>query len=295
MRALPYRPISCIQSTRVRGLALVMGLLATAACESSIAPVVRTLVVAHRGFAAEYPENTLVALLAAEAAGADMVEVDVHRSRDGVAMVIHDPTLERTTNGTGLVSDRTAAELGGLDAGGWYDPAFAGEPVPTLEAVLRHLAGGGVRVLIEVKADAQGQPYPGFEAEVVRVLRETRTLSKVAIDSYYPEILTRFAALVPELPLAYDPSAAEYAEAEGGPAELLPLAALRRRANILSLDQEYVDAEMVAAALRRGVPLWAWGVRHDARLEQLARWGVEAVLTPDPAWARAVIDRSALP
>ena len=93
-------------------------------------------VVAHRGASAAAPENTLAAMRRAAEMGARWAECDVRLSADGVPVVIHDGTLDRTTDGRGALAAHTAAELARLDAGSWRDAAFAGEPVPTLAALL---------------------------------------------------------------------------------------------------------------------------------------------------------------
>ena len=110
-------------------------------------------IMAHRGYRARYPENTLVAFQAALDAGVQMIELDVALSRDRKLVVIHDATLERTTNGEGAVSDHTLAQLKQLDAGGWFHPRFAGEHLPELSEVL-DLADGQVLINIEIKPHA---------------------------------------------------------------------------------------------------------------------------------------------
>jgi len=110
----------------------------------------KPLVVGHRGWLDQYPENTIPSLRAALDLGVDALEFDLHLSRDGHIVVIHDATLERTTDGSGRVSDRSLAELRRLDAGGWFAPRFAGERIPTLEEVL-DLAPPGVLLYAEVK------------------------------------------------------------------------------------------------------------------------------------------------
>src|SRR3990172_9877913 len=94
------------------------------------------VVIAHRGASGSCPENTLAAFRRAAALGADMIELDVQLTRDGEVVVIHDWTLDRTTSGTGPVRACSLAELRRLDAGAWFDAAFAGERVPTLGEVL---------------------------------------------------------------------------------------------------------------------------------------------------------------
>ena len=107
--------------------------------------------VCHRGANRIAPENTLAAARAAFDLGAAFVEIDVRTTADGELAVIHDPTVDRTTNGTGLVAHKTMAQLAALDAGSWFDPAFAGEPVPRLDAMLS-LARGRGGLYVEIKA-----------------------------------------------------------------------------------------------------------------------------------------------
>lgn len=96
----------------------------------------RFLISGHRGYSRKYPENTLLSFQAAIELGVDMLELDLHLSADGVVMIMHDNTLERTTNGTGLLRDKTCAELKELDAGGWKAKYFEGLKIPTFEEVL---------------------------------------------------------------------------------------------------------------------------------------------------------------
>ena len=101
----------------------------------------RPWVVAHRGYRGSYPENTLVAFEAAIRANTDMIELDVSLTRDRIPVVIHDNTLDRTTNGSGPVSEHTLAELKELDAGSWFSTKFSGEAIPTLEELLMSVKG----------------------------------------------------------------------------------------------------------------------------------------------------------
>jgi glycerophosphoryl diester phosphodiesterase len=108
-------------------------------------------IIAHRGYSAVAPENTLAALEAALQARADAVEFDVHVSDDGVPFLFHDDTLRRTTNGRGSVAGHTMAALKRLDAGAWFAPEFAGEPIPTLDEALALCRGRCGRVYPELK------------------------------------------------------------------------------------------------------------------------------------------------
>ena len=106
--------------------------------------------IAHRGASGTAPENTLPAIDSALAAGVDYIEIDVHLSLDGKVIVIHDATVDRTTNGTGKVQKLTAEYIQSLDAGSWFGEPFIGVKVPTLEEVIRHI-DGKVKLLIEIK------------------------------------------------------------------------------------------------------------------------------------------------
>ncbi|MEE1942177.1 glycerophosphodiester phosphodiesterase family protein [Streptomyces sp. TRM 70361] len=139
--------------------------------------------VAHRGASAYAPENTLAAVDAAHELGVEWVENDVQRTRDGELVVLHDDGLARTTDVEEVFPDRapwkvadfTAAEIARLDAGSWFAPRYAGEPVPTLRQFLRRVEDNGQRLLLEIK---KPELYPGIEADVLRQLREEGWLDR---------------------------------------------------------------------------------------------------------------------
>lgn len=145
-------------------------------------------VIAHRGASRDAPENTLAAVDAAHRRGLIWVENDVQRSKDGRLVVLHDATLERTTDAAKVfpgrapwrVGDFTAAEIARLDAGSWFGGRFAGERVPTLAAYLRRLERNGQRLLLEIKAP---EKYPGIEAQVLRELRVAGWLDRAHVRS----------------------------------------------------------------------------------------------------------------
>lgn len=160
---------------------------------------------AHRGHSAAFPENTLPAFEAAVAAGADGVELDVTLSADGRLVVIHDATLDRTTDGHGPVSALPWGELAGLDAGAWFGPQFAGVRLPLLEEVLEAV-GRRVLVNIEIKPEAACVPAwaPGVEPvehQVAALVRRMGLLRRVVVSSFNYQILITLRSLDAELPL----------------------------------------------------------------------------------------------
>jgi glycerophosphoryl diester phosphodiesterase len=159
-------------------------------------------VIAHRGDSAARPENTLAAFAAALEAGADVIELDVQLTRDRHAVVIHDPTLERTTSGRGAVADLSLAELRTLSAGypERFGAAFADQRVPTLLEALAFLHERA-RVVIEIKHESAGGPLEeGVEAQTLAAVHRTGTQADVALLSFDTGILTRCRALDPQVP-----------------------------------------------------------------------------------------------
>jgi glycerophosphoryl diester phosphodiesterase len=150
-------------------------------------------IIGHRGARNLWPENSLAGFRRTAALGIDGVEFDVHATRDGGIAVIHDPTLERTTMGSGLVSAHTADELRAIplrDGGG--------ETVSTLDAVLDVFRSSPLDLQIEIKTDAFGTPYPGLEAQVIDMIRRRAMGDRIVFNSFIPSILERIRSLWPE-------------------------------------------------------------------------------------------------
>ena len=143
------------------------------------------LFIAHRGISARYPENTLAAFNGAIDAGAHMIELDVCLSKDRHLVVIHDETVDRTTNGTGAVKALTLDQLIRLDAGSWFDPRFNTERLPTLAQVL-DAVNGRLMVNIEIKPEAfeADGPPDAVERQVLDLVREKNMLDEVIVSSF---------------------------------------------------------------------------------------------------------------
>jgi glycerophosphoryl diester phosphodiesterase len=147
--------------------------------------------VCHRGASLIAPENTFAAADAALDKGAHLIELDVRESADGVLYVLHDQTLDRTTDGTGPIHYRTTAEIDALDAGRWFGPEFEGQRVPRLDAYLDHLHSHGVGAYVEIK---------WCNAETcAAILRETGMIDACFGFSFKPEMRTAMRAAAPDL------------------------------------------------------------------------------------------------
>lgn len=155
---------------------------------------------AHRGASGTFPENTLAAF--EEAARLDIhgVEFDVHLTKDGELVVIHDETIDRTSNGVGYVKDLTLAELRAFDYGSWFGSEFAGQKIPTLEEVLAVFQQTTHHINIELKSDIF--PYEGMGEKVLHVIEKMGMAERVVISSFDHEAVHDFKKLAPHIEVA---------------------------------------------------------------------------------------------
>lgn len=158
--------------------------------------------IAHRGYSSRFPENTLAAFRGAVDAGAQMIELDVTLSKDRHLIVIHDTTVDRTTDGSGTVGTLTLAQLARLDAGSWFDPRFKGERLPTLGQVLDAVKGR-VMVNIEIKPEAfePDGPPDSIERQVLALVREKAMGDDVLVSSFDWRVLENLHRLDPGIAL----------------------------------------------------------------------------------------------
>ncbi|MDY0012659.1 MAG: glycerophosphodiester phosphodiesterase [Rhodocyclaceae bacterium] len=228
---------------------------------------------AHRCGGALAPENTLAGLRAAVALGCPGVEFDVMLSRDGVPVLIHDETLERTTNGRGEVARIPAAELARLDAGRWFNPRFAGEPVPSLMEAIAVCRVAGVFMNVEIKPGAGREWVTG--QVVARLLQRAGVgPDGLVLSSFSPIALAAAREAAPGLPrgLLLGGVSVDGLQA----CQTLGCQALHCDTRLLQEDQV---REIKAAGLRVAV------YTENEPAVTLARlaWGVDAVITDQPA------------
>ena len=220
------------------------------------------LVIAHRGASAEKPENTLGAFRRALAAGAEAIELDVRVTRDGVPVVFHDADLWRLTGVRGRITGKSWRELRPLRVRG-------SEPIPRLAEVLRFTRGRAV-VQIELKA---GVRVPA----VVRTIRSARATAWVVLASFDPGLLRAARRLAPAVP--------RMLISEGRQA---PLALVRELAALgaggLSVHHAAVrNAGWLRHFHSRGCVVWCWTVNEPPRMRRLAGWGIDGILSDNPA------------
>lgn len=230
----------------------------------------RPLMIAHRGLSAHAPENTLVAFRMALERGADGIELDLQPSADGVPMVIHDATLERTTDGRGAVRERTAREIQQYDAGGWFHPDFAGERVPTLYEVFEAF---GTRLRYNLELKVLGVDDQRIVAPVIEAIRAFGLSEQVLISSFFLPALNWVKAIAPEIPCALIiPQPKPNQQALSWWTFPLPFEAFHPHDSV-------VKAEHVAHVRQGGKRVGVWTVNDLARKAELTAWGVDVILT----------------
>ncbi len=241
----------------------------------------RPLVVGHRGALALAPENTFAAFERAVDVGVDAIEFDVQRTSDGVPVVIHDATLDRTTSGHGPVRGARWADVRTLDAGSWWSPAHSGERVPALEELLAWARERTVGLVLELKQPAPGdgsETDDGLVGAVLRLVGEAGLLDRTLLISFdHPSIAEA---------IAREPRA-RTALLTDGPALVDPLAPARAVPGVLGqhVRWQWVSRALCDAAHDAGMHVHAWGHRHpqDPRIvRRLVETGVDSLSADAP-------------
>jgi len=221
--------------------------------------------VAHRGYSAVAPENTMPAFAAAVLGGATYVEFDVRTTADGVPVVIHDRTVDRTTDGSGHVWDLTVEEVRALDAGSWFAPAYAGVPVPLLEEVLDLPSPA---LLLEIKPPASLEEVKRIMGMVAERGLDDRTI----VQSFDPEVVRLVREAAPPvrrglLRLRFE-------------ADTVPLA---RELDVVccnpSVNDVLGDAETVAELIGAGIDVMPWTANEMSQWGALVEAGVAGLIT----------------
>lgn len=232
---------------------------------------------AHRGASGDAPENTMAAFRLALEQGADGIELDVQMTSDGQLAVIHDETLERTTNGEGWLSAMTYDQLRRLDASSTF-PAYRGEPIPLLSEVLELVRPTGIELNIELKNSIL--PYPGMEEAAIRLVKEYGLETRTVFSSFNHYSVAKLVRLEPGIEAAilyegiYRP--AEYAATVG--------------ARALHPHRFSVTPEIVREAHLDSLKVRPWTANTPAEWSPLVEAGADAIITNYPARLRAWLE-----
>lgn len=232
--------------------------------------------IAHRGAANFAPENTMPAFLKAQQLGADYLECDVHLSKDGELIIIHDDKLDRTTNGTGYVKDYTLAELKELDAGHKFHASFAGEKIITLNELLEQFYGE-IGLLIEIKKPTM---YPGIEEKIVEVLSEYRALSGIIVQSFDVESMRKMKELLPQLDVAILMKRSIKNISLDGIKDLTSFA------TYINFNVSYANKSLVKQIHNHGGKVLVWSTKDQRKIEKAFNYKVDGIITDYSIWPK---------
>jgi glycerophosphoryl diester phosphodiesterase len=249
----------------------------------------RPLIIAHRGHPIDVPENTLEAYRRAIELGAEMIECDVNMTRDGELVMIHDWMLDRTTDATGRVEDRTLAELAAVDAGARFHPAVARLRIPTTAETLDLARDAGILMCFEVKGETPAH-YRRVAEALVDLFVAKDALGWAFMSSYDHEAMAAAKRKVPELMLAPErlPD-----DVPPDPAEAIRQATALG-APVLQNHWRFLTPELVAGLHGRGIGIWAWPTTEEEAIVASLDAGVDGVMGDDvAAMVRLVGDRDA--
>ncbi|MEU0570296.1 glycerophosphodiester phosphodiesterase family protein [Nonomuraea sp. NPDC005983] len=239
-------------------------------------------VVAHRGASAYAPENTVAAFEVARDQHADMFETDVQETKDHQLILMHDPTLARTTDVEKVfpgrapwnVGDFTLAEVRKLDAGSWFASEYRREPVPTLADTLRAMDGEGLDLLLEIK---EPQLYPGIETRVAAELRRHPSwLGRVVVQSFSWDSMRTFHQVMPQVPVGL----------LGTPA-VADLPKLAKFAKKINPPYENLTADYVRRVHDQDMEVFTWTANTPDTIRRLVSYRVDGIITNKPDVCRS--------
>jgi glycerophosphoryl diester phosphodiesterase len=232
-----------------------------------------TAVTAHRGASSDAPENTIASINAA-AGIADYTEMDARLSSDGKLVLMHDTTIDRTTDGTGNVSSKSLAELKALDAGSWFSPSFAGEQIPTLTEAMNTALSAGLAPMVERKAGSANDYHNDFTAGGF-------SANDFAVISFDWNFLNDLNTLNSSYELG--------ALGSGSLTQTTVNSALADGADFMSWRSSDINQANVDLVQSNGLELQVWTVNNAGRMAQLLNYGVDYITTDEPALLSSVI------
>lgn len=245
------------------------------------------VLIAHRGNSGPAPACTMEAIRQAVDLGVDMIELDVRLSKDGVPVIIHNDTVDETTDGKGPVSSFTLSELKELDAGSWKDSKYKRERIPTLDEVLEY-AKDRVNLSLDLKDEA-------VIPKMVKTIQETDMIDEVVICGCYESQARKICEIEQRLVvlLNVDSELEKLAVAEDQSEFIQQY--IRRACNAklaaLNVSYKYVTSELIRRAHLRTLPVWAWTVDNEADMIRLIQMGVDAIYSNWPERLLKVLER----
>jgi glycerophosphoryl diester phosphodiesterase len=244
--------------------------------------------IAHRGFSGKYPENTKIAFARAIELGADMIELDVTLSKDKIPVVIHDDTLERTSNGKGKVRNVPLDKLKQFDFGSWMNPKFSEERIPTLEEVLQMIKKSKLGLNIEIKSSAFEKKFSDscIESQTLGLINKYKLFNRIVISSFEPKILLRLRELSSKVKLAY------LIEPDYKKLKLDPIYFVNQvKAVSLNMHKSQIKSEIFHRAKERNIPVCVYTVNTTGELRRMNKLELAGVFTNYPDRLKKMTER----
>ncbi len=245
-------------------------------------PQSKPVIIAHRGYSAKAPENTLAAFIAAERAGCTWVELDIQLSADQEIIVLHDTSLGRTSDGSGAAKRCSLAELRHLDAGSWFSEEFRGEGIPTLENVFETL-DPSTNIDIEIKPAAGGVSRDVLAARLSSLCERYNRKLNVMITSFSTDVLSNVHAHAPDLPLGV-------LQNRNISIRSLLKTMKRLEAKWYARNVVGVSAGLVQTLQDEGVSVGVFTANSIRSVRHAIGCGVDYIITDDPVWAKTYLE-----
>ncbi len=233
------------------------------------------LPIAHRGASAYAPENTLSAIRKSIELGAKYIEIDVHMTKDGEVVAIHDSTINRTSNASGNVMDYSLDELRGYDFGSWFDSLFVGEKIPTLSEVLKLTANKAI-LIIELKYGEE--KYPKIEEKVIEIVKNLQLSKQIILKSFSYRILNKFQKIAPGIERLYCIfwgnswfTVDDFIRFNG----VFEMASFK----YLQVHKYFLTQELIEQAHKKGIRVVVWDVHDQQTMKKFVEMGVDFIET----------------
>jgi len=233
----------------------------------------KVIVMAHRGASADSPENTRIAIQKAVEYGADYSEIDVHQTGDGVIILLHDETLDRTTSGKGHIWDLTWEKIRNLDAGAWFGDEFQGEPVPRLVDIIR-FSTGRIKLNVEIKISRE---EPDIVSKVVDIIQKNDFKDDCVVTSFDRKTVAKVKEIDPGIKTGFI-FGKDY-----------PEDVFTGNWEVLSCNYKVVDEEFVKKARKNKKKIYVWTVDKKNEMLKLIDLKVDAIITNRPGFLMEVL------
>ena len=283
----------------IKRLLPLLILILTACTPSTVTPPAATqtsqptssvLVIAHRGGAGLMPENTLAAFKNGIALKSDFIEMDAHLSKDGVPVIIHDATLERTTDGFGSISSFTLAQLQTYNAAAKSLSVSSKEPIPTFAQVLDLAKPTNVKVEVEIKVPPQGR-YHGIEQKLIDEIIAHDMIDRAQISSFNMDVIKDVKALNPKIKTVALMSVDYFRAYDVNTPKTIIDHVTSLGAEIIDVNKDYLNAKLVQEARARKIIVEVWTVDNESDMKKFIALGVDGIISNRPDKLKEVVGK----